>query len=692
MKGRDTNLSDDGWLSAIHPDDRQRYLKDWTGTIKRMSLFESEFRAKTESGCYCNFQTHGVPIKEPDGRVREWVGSNVDITERKQAEAALRESEERSRAIVQAIPDLMFLLAEDGSYLACHAKSADQLLLPPEQLLGRTIWDVAPAEVAEAYQRAFYKASESDQPQTIEYDLVVGGRLRHTEARVVPSGKGRFLALVRDVTAAKRAQAALRESEERFRLVALATRDAIYDWDIRQNVIWRNESFDRLYSSSRTMTLDYEWWQDRIDPQDRERVVRGMEDAFGEQRRFWSDEYLFRRADGNYATVMDRGYILYDSDGMAVRMIRAMTDITAQRESEQAWRAGEERYRNVVETQTEMICRFLPDTTLTFMNGAYCRHFGKRRGELIGKRFLELIPEAHRPRVREILNSILEGQYSGPLEHETIQPDGSTRWTQWFNRPLRGRSGDIEFQGIGRDITEQKRAQEALRKSQEELQGSHAQIRQLAACLMQAQEEERRHIARELHDDLNQQIAGLSIALSNIKLQLPPWEDVVAHRMEEVQEHVSRIADGIRSLSHRLHPVALEHAGLVAALRSLVTEFSRSEAVKFDLHTPEYLKSVPNDIAICIYRVAQESLQNVSKHSGASHANVDLSIREAYIDLLITDNGVGFEMENARKKGGLGLISMAERVGLLHGVFEVRTKPGDGTCLRAIVPLTSDQT
>jgi signal transduction histidine kinase len=93
-----------------------------------------------------------------------------------------------------------------------------------------------------------------------------------------------------------------------------------------------------------------------------------------------------------------------------------------------------------------------------------------------------------------------------------------------------------------------------------------------------------------------------------------------------------------------------------------------------------------------MYRIAQESLQNVSKHSGASHANVDLSVREGYIDLLITDNGVGFEMENALKRGGLGLISMAERVGLLHGVFEVRTKPGDGTCLRAIVPLTIDQT
>jgi PAS domain S-box-containing protein len=692
MKGRDTKVSDDGWLSAIHPDDRQRYLKDWTHAIKTMSLFESEFRVKTDSGSYRTFQSRGVPIKQRNGSVREWVGSNVDITERKQTEAALRESEERSRATLQAIPDLMFLLAEDGSYLACHAKSADELLLPPEQLLKRNMRDVVPAEIANAFQQAFYKASESDEPQTIEYDLVVHGRLRHTEARVVRSGKGRFLALVRDVTTRKLAEAALRESEERFRLVALATRDAIYDWDIRQNAFWRNESFQRLYSPDCPTTLDYEWWRDRIHPHDQARVARGVEDAFREQRQLWSDEYLFRRGDGNYATVMDRGYILYDSNGEAVRMIGAMTDITAHRESEKALRASEERYRNVVETQTEMICRFLPDTTLTFVNEAYCRHFGKTRGELIGKSFLNLIPEADQPRVREILISISERRYSGPIEHETIQPDGSTRWTQWCNRALRDGNGDVELQGIGRDITGQKRAQEALRESREELQRSHAQIRQLAGCLMKAQEEERRHIARELHDDLNQQIAGLSIALSSIKRQLPPSADVVARRLGEVQEHASRIADGIRSLSHHLHPVALEHAGLVGALRSLATEFSSSQAVKVDLHTPESLNPVPNDIAICIYRIAQESLQNVSKHSGAGHVNVDLSVHENCINLLITDDGCGFEMENARKKGGLGLISMAERVSLLQGVFEVRTRPGYGTCLRVIVPLTIDQT
>jgi two-component system sensor histidine kinase UhpB len=209
----------------------------------------------------------------------------------------------------------------------------------------------------------------------------------------------------------------------------------------------------------------------------------------------------------------------------------------------------------------------------------------------------------------------------------------------------------------------------------------------LAGCLLKAQEEERRHIARELHDDVSQQIASLSISLSNIKRQLSPANSI-AHQIQQVQEHAKSIANGVRTLSHTLHPVALEHVGLAAALTSLITEFGRS-GVNFSLRVPEHRSPLPDHIAICLYRIAQESVRNIVKHSSARHAEIELSVHKSRIDLLIKDDGCGFEIEEARKKGGLGLISMAERVSLLQGVFEIRTSPGDGTFLRARVPLTN---
>src|SRR5581483_6567337 len=246
---------------------------------------------------------------------------------------------------------------------------------------------------------------------------------------------------------------------------------------------------------------------------------------------------------------------------------------------EKALQTSEERYRWVAETQTEMIVRCRPDATLTFVNDAYCRYFGRTRDDLLGRNFLELLPHEERTAVRALLQATLEGRHSGASEHQHRQPDGSIRWSQWVNHVIRDAAGDIEIQGVGWDITAQKQAQEALQKNQEELRSSHAQIRQLAGRLMKAQEEERRHIARELHDDLNQQIASISISLSNLKRQLSRSDSLV-HQVEQLHERTVHVASALRSLSHELHPVVLEYGGLAAALQSLIAESDTSAGLR----------------------------------------------------------------------------------------------------------------
>lgn len=613
----------------------------------------------------------------------------------RRSEAALRESEERSRATLRAIPDLMFLLSEEGTVLECHAQSDDQLVHERERTIGTNIREALPGEIADAYERAFRRASKSDKAQTIEYDMVVRGERRHRETTIVRSGHGKFLAIVRNVSERKRAEAALRESEERFRLVAMATRDAIYDVDLRRGIAWRNETYQRLYSPDCPIPAEFGWWRERIHPEDRERIVNEVHVAFLEGRRFWSDEYRFQRSNGTYANVMDRGYIFYNATGEVVRVIGAMTDVTAYRESEEALRASEERYRNVVETQTELICRFLPDTTLTFVNDAYCRHFGKRRNELIGKSMLELVPEPDRTPLRQRLFALVQGQGVPPQESAMPQPDGTVRWTQWFNYALRDCEGKIELQGIARDITEQKHAEQALRESQEELRRSHTQIRQLAGRLMNAQEEERRHLARELHDDLNQQLAGLSILLSNTIRELPSVEDYaasdfVAYHLRKAMAAARKIGDGIRNLSHQLHPATLEHAGISAAVRAIVKEFADAYPIDFQLIVPEGPIPLPDNVSICIYRIAQESIRNMVKHSGAHQAKVELGVHNRCLEFTVTDDGCGFDLDSARNKGGLGLISMFERIRLVQGECELKTFPGKGTSLHVTVPLRSE--
>jgi two-component system sensor histidine kinase UhpB len=161
----------------------------------------------------------------------------------------------------------------------------------------------------------------------------------------------------------------------------------------------------------------------------------------------------------------------------------------------------------------------------------------------------------------------------------------------------------------------------------------------------------------------------------------------MSNELSRLQTRTNDLVDDVRQLSHELHPAALEEAGLVAVLKSFAAELSRLEEIQIDLSVPEDCPSIPHDIAVCIYRVAQESLRNIVKHSGADRAEVALSVDEDVVTLLVRDDGRGFNVGRAPQRGGLGLISIAERIRLLSGRFDVTSQPGHGTTVRVQVPV-----
>jgi two-component system sensor histidine kinase UhpB len=237
-------------------------------------------------------------------------------------------------------------------------------------------------------------------------------------------------------------------------------------------------------------------------------------------------------------------------------------------------------------------------------------------------------------------------------------------------------------------VIERKRAEQTLRENETALRASYDQIQDLAGRLITAQEAERSRIARELHDDVNQQLAGLSIALANVMRRLEDGGDkTLQDELSRLQKRVCDVADVIRHLSHDLHPGVLQHAGLVAALKGHSAEFSRQHGIEVLLSVSGGVNGVPQDIALCLYRVAQEALQNVARHAGAHQVKVSLNATGDLLDLTISDNGQGFRPDHARSGGGLGLISLDERIRLVGGELKIDTEPRRGTQLKARVPL-----
>jgi signal transduction histidine kinase len=225
-----------------------------------------------------------------------------------------------------------------------------------------------------------------------------------------------------------------------------------------------------------------------------------------------------------------------------------------------------------------------------------------------------------------------------------------------------------------------------LKRSVFQSRGAEREIKALSGRLMNAQEEERARVARELHDDLSQQIAALSIGMSNLKRQLPQQQVDARGQSERLQQKLVQVAESIRRISHELHPAALQHSGLAAALRAYCAEFALLTGVQVSPRIDGLFDSVPSSAALCVYRITQEALQNVSKHAKVGSAAVELSRSTGVMSLTVSDTGVGIDPARAEGAGGLGLVSIRERAGLAGGSLEIRSKPNQGTTVTLRIP------
>jgi signal transduction histidine kinase len=217
------------------------------------------------------------------------------------------------------------------------------------------------------------------------------------------------------------------------------------------------------------------------------------------------------------------------------------------------------------------------------------------------------------------------------------------------------------------------------------------EVASLAGRLITAQEAERSRIARDLHDDINQQLASLSIALSGVRRRLQHGEAAaVQDEITGLQQRIIDVTNVTRQLSHELHPGVLQHAGLVPALKGHCAEFGAQHGINVTF-CADGLDGVPHEIGLCLYRVAQEALRNIAAHAGARQARVALTPSADGLELVINDDGQGFDLAEARRRGGVGLISVEERVRLIGGALRIESRAKRGTELRVRVPIRKEQ-
>ena len=220
-----------------------------------------------------------------------------------------------------------------------------------------------------------------------------------------------------------------------------------------------------------------------------------------------------------------------------------------------------------------------------------------------------------------------------------------------------------------------------------ELERSRRELQALAGRLLTAQEDERRRISRELHDDLNQRLAMLTLEIEHLYQQLPPTRPAIVDRLRELRKHAVDLSDSVHDLAYRLHATMLDDLGLQAALESYLSKYRSEEGIEVEFHEASLTRPIRPDAASCLYRVAQEALRNVARHARASRVSVSLERGVDGIRMLIVDDGVGFDVTAENYvEAHLGLAGMQERVRLVDGRFALETQPGRGTRVDVWVP------
>jgi signal transduction histidine kinase len=224
------------------------------------------------------------------------------------------------------------------------------------------------------------------------------------------------------------------------------------------------------------------------------------------------------------------------------------------------------------------------------------------------------------------------------------------------------------------------------------LESSRQELQKLAFELLRVQEEERRRISRDLHDDINQRLALLAMDIEAVERQLNASPGHEGRAVRAIQDRVVELSDVVRHLAYQLHPSILDDLGLPIALQRLVDDFTARSSLRGSFGHKNIPEAVPQEIATCLYRVAQESLNNVARHAEATRVDVELTRSRSGLMVTISDDGVGFVSEQSPNgRHGLGLLSMKERVALVHGVLQVSSAMGKGTRVQVVVPILEEE-
>ncbi|MCX5999417.1 MAG: PAS domain S-box protein, partial [Chloroflexi bacterium] len=635
-------------------------------------------------------------LHDSDGRVTGYLGASRDITQRKRAQDALRESEAKYSALVEQAKDAVFILQD---HICQFSNNAVEKIsgYHVDELQGKPYLHLlSPRSRDLIVQRNQLRELSQEVPSVLEVEVICkDGTLKPVEVSagiIRYGGRPAHMAIVRDITERKRAERALRDSERRYRLLAENISDAIWVMDTRLRFTYVSPSVTRLLSYSVEEALP-KTIHDLVAPGSLgvvlEAVARERAQQQAEKEPQYRAETLeleMRRRDGTTVWTENNVGLVRDADGSVTGYLGVSRDVTERRRAQQALRDGEETMRSLIENSPDIIATVGQDGIIQYANRSVA---GITVEDVVGKTPYEfLLPAYHEP-FRARMAKTFETGRGEPLETEGLGPNGIVaRYETRFGSIRRGEH-IAAITMIISDITERKRAERervehamALARA-EELQISRRRI-------VMAQETVRRDIAQKLHGSVQNR---LIVLLHNLtEMEHSASSDRLSAQLRELHQRLKEVLDDhIRPISRRLYPSILRQ-GLVPALQSLGDQFESVLPIEMKLDSElveeERInrKLVPEQVRLAAYRIAEEALANAAKHAKPYRVDVALErLPDGKLRLTVQDNGQGFAIETV--PAGLGILMMQDYAEVAGGTCVVHSAPGEGTSVMTVFAL-----
>ena len=605
----------------------------------------------------------------------------ADITEMRRAEEARLLSERRFIEFFATLPEYCYLTSPAGRILDANPAACNALGYTKDEIRGKPLADIYAPEsqskmgvlleewkkTGEIHNQEMVIVTKQGQRRTV---LLNAGAIRDATGNLLHSASVQV-----DITDRKKILEKLQESESRLEGIVASAMDAIIAIDEQQRIIVFNTSAEKMFHCPAGLAIGKSI-TDFIPlgfpaAQGAEVHSSGQADATGGGKGTLGALWGLRASGEEFPIEASISQTTTDGKRFFTGIIR---DITERFRAESAVRESEERFRLVANAAPVLIWMSGTDRLCDYFNQPWLEFTGRILEQELGNGWAEGVHPDDLQRCLETYARAFDRREPFEMEYRLRRHDGAYRWIRDYGVPRFSAGGSFAgYIGSCHDVTDHKRAAEALST--------------VSRRLIEAHEEERTWVARELHDDINQRVAMLAVNLERLKKELSRSKAETRHLVQQTFEQVSQLGSEIQSLSHRLHSSKLEYLGLAAAAEAFCREFCERQKLKIEFRCEGVPKFLPPEVSLCLFRVLQEAVQNAAKHSQSDRFQVLLTGARAEIVLTVRDSGVGFDLKAALQGRGLGLTSMKERLKLVDGELTIDAQFRKGTVIRASVPL-----